>query len=72
MERCVVRSSVNEETLALFGVEPDVIYSASDDLHEKDGILMVYLITQNSTKIEVPISLVAFLPTFHKDKKPSP
>jgi hypothetical protein len=68
MQYCEVKSSVDAETLALYGVEPNVTYSADDENHKKNGILMVYLYIEGRTKIEIPINLVAFLPTYHNVK----
>lgn len=60
MDNCVIRPSVNAETLARYGVKLGVVYKAKDGEHVKDGTLVVDLIAPNGDKIEIPLNMVVF------------
>jgi hypothetical protein len=68
MDDCVIRSSINAETLARYGVKLGVVYKAEDGEHVKDGTLFVDLIAPNGNKKEIPLSMVVFplYDTIHK------
>ena len=66
MDNCVIRSSVSDETRAIYGIEPGVVYKAEDGEHEKEGTLIVHLTSPSGDTIEIPVNLVVFLPAFSK------
>ncbi len=66
MDNCVIRNTLNAEMKAHYGVAEGVVYKAEDGEHEKDGTTIVHLTAPDGTKIEIPLNLVLFLPSFSK------
>lgn len=65
MDNCIIKSTVDKATLAIYGVKFGVLYRAEEEEHEKDGSVIVNIIAPNGEKIEIPRDLVVFLTTYY-------
>jgi beta-lactamase superfamily II metal-dependent hydrolase len=70
MDNCIIKSTVDKATLAIYGVKFGVLYKAGKDEHKKDGSVVVHLTAPDGKKIEIPSDLVVFLTTYYPPPPP--